>query len=79
MPLNEIALPPKKLDISYHEDEDILVINGVHYTGEIFRTLAFPVDDFFYKFERTRDLPEKVTIHRYTHEGVLEVISDGNT
>ena len=53
----------KPLDISYHEQEDILVIEGVRYSGDLFRTLAIPNMNDFYQIERTKELPETVTIH----------------
>ena len=53
------------LQISYHKDEDILVINGVHYSGDYFRVMTNPRNDRFYMFERTKDLPEVVTARSF--------------
>lgn len=29
------------MNIEYHPDRDIVVIEGIHYAGELFRSLAF--------------------------------------
>lgn len=39
------------LRINYNEKTDILNINGIAYTGEIFRTLAFPNTEHVYSFK----------------------------
>ena len=65
-----------KLDISFHEEEDILVIQGVHYTGDLFRTFSLPESNALYQFERTRELPELVTITKITEGDRAKEILD---
>jgi microcystin-dependent protein len=45
--------PVKPLDIDYNAFTDIVTIDGVSYTGEVFRTFALPESDCLYSFERT--------------------------
>ena len=74
----EIKIPPYPLDISYHEDEDILVIEGVHYSGEIFRTLSMPALGRVYAFERTKELPETVIVHYFSDIEAVKEYMDGH-
>ena len=52
-----------KLDFKYYPDKDILVIEGIHYSGDLFRTLGMPEPGKLYEFERTKELPETLTVH----------------
>jgi len=73
----DINIKPRPLDISYHKERDILVINGVHYSGELFRTLSMPMMGRVYAFERTRDLPETVIVHYFADiEAVKEYMDE---
>lgn len=53
------------LEIKYEPPPvDIVTINGVRYTGEFFRFLAFPDPNLVYSFERFRE-DGVLTIHRH--------------
>jgi hypothetical protein len=43
---------PPPLTIEYDEALDVLTVNGVKYSGALFRTLAFPRTDRLFRFTR---------------------------
>lgn len=50
----------KKLNISYDQDEDILTIEGMKYSGDLFRAFA---DSDSESLEMEKDKNGKITIH----------------
>lgn len=44
-----------ELDIEYSPQTDTLLVNGVRYSGYLFRTLAWPPPDRLYRFTREGD------------------------
>lgn len=54
----------KPLEIKYEPPPvDMVTINGIRYTGEFFRLIAFPNPNFVYSFKRGED--NTVIIHRH--------------
>jgi glutathione peroxidase-family protein len=43
------------LAVEYDPQYDTLTICGMKYSGDLFRTLAFPCTDRLYQFERTEE------------------------
>lgn len=54
---------PKKPVTVAREHPDVLVIEGVKFAGDMFRTLAFPGPDYLYAFRRDGDTVILTTVH----------------
>lgn len=55
---------------NYDHNEDVLTIEGVKYSGEVFRRMAFPKEGQLYQFERHDDVLEITPVHNTMTEQI---------
>ena len=60
--IKQVAHQPKPVNIE-REAGDVIVIEGVRYSGGFFRTMALPDPDYLYALRREDDVVVATTIH----------------
>lgn len=61
-PMPHVDVPPLRIERDYPSGREVIVIEGVHYDAEYFRTFAHPETNVLYQVQRRDDAVWLTTI-----------------